>query len=154
MEHHQLSAEELRQLQQQQDHAVGANVTLGGEFDGPTTTSREYFSDHPHPHHAAAYSTNPPDCSLGGLVSPPTARTPHPPELCHQRQQFSSAAPPSGAIVSPGNSSVVEVDTATDSNRDTALTLACAGGHEELVKLLLSRGASIGKQLPALVSNY
>jgi ankyrin repeat domain-containing protein 17 len=40
----------------------------------------------------------------------------------------------------------MDVDSETDSNHDTALTLACAGGHEELVELLLSRGADIGKQ--------
>lgn len=37
----------------------------------------------------------------------------------------------------------IDVDSETDSNHDTALTLACAGGHEELVELLLTRGASI-----------
>ena len=33
----------------------------------------------------------------------------------------------------------IEIDGQTDSNHDTALTLACSGGHEELVTLLLSR---------------
>lgn len=37
----------------------------------------------------------------------------------------------------------IDVDSETDSNHDTALTLACAGGHEELVKLRISRGANI-----------
>lgn len=45
----------------------------------------------------------------------------------------------------PMPSNLVDVDIETDSNHDTALTLACAGGHEELVQLLLARGANIGK---------
>ncbi|XP_026474601.1 ankyrin repeat domain-containing protein 17-like isoform X4 [Ctenocephalides felis] len=39
--------------------------------------------------------------------------------------------------------SCMDVDSETDSNHDTALTLACAGGHDDLVELLLSRGADI-----------
>nr|XP_015840312.1 PREDICTED: ankyrin repeat domain-containing protein 17 isoform X7 [Tribolium castaneum] len=37
----------------------------------------------------------------------------------------------------------LDVDSKTDSNHDTALTLACAGGHEDLVDLLINRGADI-----------
>ncbi|XP_055499081.1 ankyrin repeat and KH domain-containing protein 1 isoform X1 [Leucoraja erinacea] len=37
----------------------------------------------------------------------------------------------------------VEIDAQTESNHDTALTLACAGGHEELVSVLIARGANI-----------
>lgn len=42
---------------------------------------------------------------------------------------------------SPYQSTVI--DCCTESNHDTPLTLACAGGHEELVDLLISRGANI-----------
>ena len=49
------------------------------------------------------------------------------------------------AAVASAAGAVVDLDSETDSNHDTALTLACAGGHEELVTLLISRGANIGK---------
>uniref|UniRef100_A0A182STW8 ANK_REP_REGION domain-containing protein n=1 Tax=Anopheles maculatus TaxID=74869 RepID=A0A182STW8_9DIPT len=69
--------------------------------------------------------------------------------------------PPPGGTVQPfhgagsgmmppqaGGSTVVsertiDVDSETDSNHDTALTLACAGGHEDMVELLITRGANI-----------
>ncbi|XP_063705994.1 ankyrin repeat and KH domain-containing protein mask-like isoform X2 [Culicoides brevitarsis] len=50
--------------------------------------------------------------------------------------------PINGAPVMPPDRTI-DVDSETDSNHDTALTLACAGGHEELVELLLERGANI-----------
>ena len=37
----------------------------------------------------------------------------------------------------------IDLDAQTESNHDTALTLACAGGHSELVTLLLTKGADI-----------
>ena len=37
----------------------------------------------------------------------------------------------------------INIDCQTESNHDTALTLACTGGHEELVALLLQRKANI-----------
>lgn len=37
----------------------------------------------------------------------------------------------------------VEVDAQTESNHDTALTIACAGGYDDLVKMLLEKNADI-----------
>lgn len=37
----------------------------------------------------------------------------------------------------------IDLETKTESNHDTALTLACTGGHEELVRLLIEKGANI-----------
>ena len=48
------------------------------------------------------------------------------------------------AYTAAAASAAVDLDSETDSNHDTALTLACAGGHEELVTLLINRGANIG----------
>ena len=57
-------------------------------------------------------------------------------------QQFPAGVPTASAAAAGGMP--YDLDSATESNHDTALTLACAGGHEELVQLLLSRGADIG----------
>ena len=37
----------------------------------------------------------------------------------------------------------INIDQQTESNHDTALTLAAAGGYDELVDLLISRGANL-----------
>ena len=55
------------------------------------------------------------------------------------------------AYTAAAASAAVDLDSETDSNHDTALTLACAGGHEELVTLLINRGANIGKKCFFLV---
>jgi ankyrin repeat domain-containing protein 17 len=64
------------------------------------------------------------------------------------QQPAAAAACPGGsaavAAAAAAATSVVDLDSETDSNHDTALTLACAGGHEELVTLLLEKKAQIG----------
>ncbi|CAB3222331.1 unnamed protein product [Arctia plantaginis] len=59
---------------------------------------------------------------------------------CRSGEAYGTATPPQPA---PAAYCAMDVDGETDSNHDTALTLACAGGHEDLVELLLLRGADI-----------
>jgi ankyrin repeat protein len=55
-----------------------------------------------------------------------------------------SPNPPASPVMTPPVYPMsIEVDAQTEANHDTALTLACAGGHAELVSLLLARGATI-----------
>nr|XP_023416275.1 ankyrin repeat and KH domain-containing protein 1 [Cavia porcellus] len=59
------------------------------------------------------------------------------PESCSQTP--SNMVPQPMPLVYPS----VDIDAHTESNHDTALTLACAGGHEELVSVLIARDAKI-----------
>ena len=45
----------------------------------------------------------------------------------------------------------IDVDCETESNHDTALTLACAGGHFELATILLLNGADPNHLLKVIV---
>jgi ankyrin repeat domain-containing protein 17 len=58
-------------------------------------------------------------------------------------QQMQNYAIPGSTSTGTTTERSIEIDSETDSNHDTALTLACAGGHEELVELLLNRKANI-----------
>uniref|UniRef100_A0A915PGN2 K Homology domain-containing protein n=1 Tax=Setaria digitata TaxID=48799 RepID=A0A915PGN2_9BILA len=51
--------------------------------------------------------------------------------------------PGSRAEAKSGGSQPFNVDMQTESNHDTALTLAATGGHDSLVELLITRGADI-----------
>ncbi|XP_074084544.1 ankyrin repeat domain-containing protein 17 isoform X6 [Macrotis lagotis] len=76
----------------------------------------------------ASAVSNTPTHSISASISQPQTPTPSP-------------------IISPSAMlpiyPAIDIDAQTESNHDTALTLACAGGHEELVQTLLERGASI-----------
>ncbi|XP_059578354.1 ankyrin repeat domain-containing protein 17 isoform X4 [Alligator mississippiensis] len=76
----------------------------------------------------ASAVSNTPTHSIATSVSQPQTPTPSP-------------------IISPSAMlpiyPAIDIDAQTESNHDTALTLACAGGHEELVQTLLERGANI-----------
>lgn len=68
-------------------------------------------------------------------------------------QNVETITPPSSTPLTPNPSPASpqsisplctpDLDAQTESNHDTALTLACHGGHSELVNLLLSKGADI-----------
>ncbi|NXH11168.1 ANKH1 protein, partial [Bucco capensis] len=72
----------------------------------------------------------------GSTISSHTTESPTP-EPCPQ----ASSNVPSQSMLPMYPS--VDIDAHTESNHDTALTLACAGGHEELVSVLIARGANI-----------
>ncbi|RXM36305.1 Ankyrin repeat and KH domain-containing protein 1 [Acipenser ruthenus] len=65
--------------------------------------------------------------------------TPSPSPQPQAQTPSNGASPPSMLPLYPS----VDIDAHTESNHDTALTLACAGGHEELVSVLIARGANI-----------
>ncbi|XP_030636876.1 ankyrin repeat and KH domain-containing protein 1 isoform X2 [Chanos chanos] len=69
------------------------------------------------------------------MLNPTTSPTPQP----SAQTPMSTVSPPSMLPLYPS----VDIDAHTESNHDTALTLACAGGHEELVSVLIARGANI-----------
>lgn len=74
-----------------------------------------------------------------GYVEPGRGSVEHPPPA----GQAMPLTPSPQRSMSPARVPCVDPNAETDSNHDTALTLACAGGHAELVKLLLSRNAEI-----------
>ncbi|XP_048884163.1 ankyrin repeat and KH domain-containing protein 1-like isoform X5 [Brienomyrus brachyistius] len=71
------------------------------------------------------------------MLSTATSPTPQPPPPT--QVPSGTVSPPSMLPIYPS----VDIDAHTESNHDTALTLACAGGHEELVSVLIARGANI-----------
>lgn len=79
--------------------------------------------------------------TIGDMLSDDSSNSspPTPPDLS------TSSVPltPTPSPASPQFPPMIDVDQQTDSNSDTALTLAAAGGHDELVTLLLVKGSDI-----------
>ncbi len=75
----------------------------------------------------------------GGFECPTDLTTP----ISSSTPLSPNPSPGSPLLTPPVYQMSIEVDAQTEANHDTALTLACAGGHTELVTLLLSRGANI-----------
>ena len=50
---------------------------------------------------------------------------------------------PTPSPASPTFVPAIDIKQQTDSNHDTALSVAAAGGHDDLVKLLLQRGSEL-----------
>jgi hypothetical protein len=93
--------------------------------------------------------SHPPLPSVNDLPPPPPP--PLPPSLPNAQHSICCAEYPSKSTNIHHSNTLshlrfqnrIDVDCVTESNHDTALTLSCAGGHEELVTLLLQRGANI-----------
>lgn len=80
--------------------------------------------------------------TIGDMISEDSSNNsspPTPPELCTPSVPLT----PTPSPASPQFPPMIDVDQQTDSNSDTALTLAAAGGHDELVTLLLVKGSDI-----------
>ncbi|KAL7976978.1 hypothetical protein Chor_008927 [Crotalus horridus] len=81
--------------------------------------------------------------AVSGRASAVSNTPTHSIATCVSKPQTPAPSP----IISPSTMlpvyPAIDIDAQTESNHDTALTLACAGGHEELVQTLLERGASI-----------
>ena len=60
-----------------------------------------------------------------------------------QQQQYLNNNKSSSLSPTSLSKSLINLEAETDSNHDTALTLACQGGHDELVRLLIEKGSNI-----------
>ncbi|XP_038627094.1 ankyrin repeat and KH domain-containing protein 1-like isoform X2 [Tachyglossus aculeatus] len=87
--------------------------------------------------------------TLDDLIAAVSSRVPAGPNSSSHTTESPTPEPCSQTTATAASQSVlpmypsVDIDAHTESNHDTALTLACAGGHEELVSVLIAREAKI-----------
>nr|XP_056713374.1 ankyrin repeat domain-containing protein 17 [Euleptes europaea] len=84
---------------------------------------------------------------LMAAVSGRASTVPHTPTHSIPTSDSQSQTPAPSPMISPSAMlpiyPAIDIDAQTESNHDTALSLACAGGHEELVQTLMERGAHV-----------
>lgn len=123
-------------------HAVGG---INGTIQSGQPPFDSEFGEYPPfaagaiPAASAASGTSATPPVLYGACGAPAGGVPVPVPVPPAGTTAASGAGQFGQSLLP----MLDLDSETDSNHDTALTLACTGGHEELVELLLSRGADI-----------
>ena len=144
----QYTAEELQHIEHEV-HTMwpgnSASTTLRLDTSSIANSCSDYLA-------SPVQGTNPPhSCPPSSLnLSPACSSTNNP----HHNVQERLAADGCSMVPGPqytvpstvsnvGNDVRMHVDSKTESNRDTALTLGCAGGHPEMVELLLNNRADI-----------
>lgn len=116
---------------------------------GTQTPTQSNEANQPTPHPASAKTTNVTQTKKAGSDLKKKSRYNLRQQAAGQNQyQYDQqlqnyANIPGSTSTGTTTEKAIEIDSETDSNHDTALTLACAGGHEELVELLLNRKANI-----------
>ncbi|XP_022247672.1 ankyrin repeat domain-containing protein 17-like isoform X2 [Limulus polyphemus] len=115
---------------------MGMGLTMASLPAGSTLSTSLHL-----PFHALNPTVTSAVPNIGPVVASTTNIVP-----THHHSQLSQPVTPTAvanAQAQPPLFAPLDLDSQTDSNHDTALTLACAGGHEELTSLLLQRGANM-----------
>eukprot|EP00118_Oscarella_pearsei_P003104 m.12968 g.12968 ORF g.12968 m.12968 type:complete len:2147 (+) comp24414_c0_seq2:49-6489(+) len=138
-----------------------ADLSLGGEdlrktleeAEAEFTAAVEQHHQQDHHHHQQQSVPPPSPTSLMPSSHPQfhsCSHRHHHHHHHHHRSRFPDAVgdppwslPHAAAAAAAATANGPDIDMQTESNHDTALTLACAGGHDDLVELLLRKGADL-----------